>query len=69
MTNTVLVMGMIYLFFGEAYAAAKEIAFDAVIGAILSVVATNGIGEAIIAALLASAVVIAVKKAGIIKKR
>lgn len=68
MTNTVLVMGMIYLFFAQSYAAAKEIAVDAVFGAILSVVATNGIGEAIIAALLSSAVVIAVQKSGIIKR-
>jgi len=68
MTNTILVMGMIYLFFAQSYAAAKEIAVDAVFGAILSVVATNGIGEAIIAALLSSAVVIAVQKSGITKR-
>lgn len=68
MTNTILVMGMIYLFFGSAYAAAKEIAVDAVFGVILSVVATNGIGEAIIAAFLSSAVVIAVDRANILKR-
>ncbi len=68
MTNTILVMGMIYLFFGQSYAAAEGIAVDAVFGAILSVVATNGICEAIIAAVLASAVVIAVSKANILKR-
>ena len=69
MTNTIFVMGMIYLFFGNAYAAAKDIPFDAVFGAILSVVAINGTIEAIIAAILASAVVVAITSAKIIKKR
>ena len=34
LTNTILVMGMIYLFFGHQYAEAKNIAFEAVIGVI-----------------------------------
>ncbi len=62
LTNTVLVMSMIYLFFGNAYAAAKEIAYDAVIGVIMSVVAINGTVEAVIAATLATAVVVAAQK-------
>ncbi len=69
LTNTILVMSMIYLFFGQSYAAARGIAYDAIIGVILSVVSINGTIEAIIAALLASAVVVAVKSANIIKKR
>ncbi len=69
LTNTVLVMGMIYLFFGEAYAAARGIAYDAIIGVIMSVVAINGSVEAVIAALLSSAIVIAAQKANIIMRK
>lgn len=69
LTNTVLVMGMIYLFFGQSYASARGIAYDAVIGVIMSVVAINGTVEAIIAAILASAIVIAANKANIIMRK
>lgn len=68
MTNTILVMGMIYLFFGQAYAAARSIAFEAVLGVILSVVCINGTIEAIVAALIASAVASAMLKAHLIKR-
>lgn len=57
LTNTILVMSMIYLFFGHAYAAARSIPFEAVFGVILSVVFINGTMEAIVAAIIASAVV------------
>lgn len=66
-TNTVLVMGMIYLFFGHAYAAARSIAFEAVLGVIMSVVFINGTIEAVIAAIIASAVTSAVQKAKILE--
>ncbi len=56
MTNTVLVMSFIYLFFGQQWAAASNIAFEALFGVILSVVCINGTVEAIIAALLSGAV-------------
>lgn len=52
MTNTILVMGGIYVFFGESYAAAKGLGYEALFGVIMGVVATNGIPEAIVAALL-----------------
>ncbi len=65
-TNTILVMGMIYLFFGHAYAAARSIAFEAILGVILSVIYINGTLEAIIAAIIASAVVTAVRKSNIL---
>lgn len=66
LTNTILVMGMIYLFFGHAYAAAKSIAFEAVLGVIGSVICINGTLEAIVAALIASAVTSAMLKAKLI---
>jgi len=54
LTNTIFVMGGIYLFFGPAYAAAKGLAFEALFGVILSVVGINGIPEAIVAAIVVS---------------
>jgi uncharacterized membrane protein len=56
MTNTLLVMYLIYALFGDAYAAAGNIGSDAVIGAILTVVVTHGIPEALIAGIFTSAV-------------
>lgn len=67
LTNTILVMGMIYLFFGHAYATARGIAFEAVFGVILSVITINGTIEAIVAAIIASAVASAVMKTNVLK--
>lgn len=69
LTNTILVMSMIYLFFGQQYAQAKEIAFEAVFGVILSVVFINGTIEAIISALITSAVAIVLLKTKFIKEK
>ena len=55
LTNTLLVMSMIYIFFGHEYAAAKSLAYEAVFGVVLSVVGINGTIEAVIAALIAAA--------------
>ena len=52
MVNTLLVMNMIFLFFREAYAAANEVAVQAVYGFILSVIGINGVPEAIVAGIL-----------------
>ncbi|NMA83662.1 MAG: ECF transporter S component [Epulopiscium sp.] len=52
LTNTILVMGGIYIFFGQSYAASKEIAFEALFGFIMGVVGINGIPEAIVAAVI-----------------
>lgn len=68
LTNTVLVMGMIYLLFGQQYAAARSIAYETVLGVIVSVVCINGTIEAIIAAIIASAVTLAMQRAHLIKK-
>lgn len=68
MTNTILVMGMIYIFFGHEWAAAKEMAYEAVLGVILSVVGINGTIEAVVAALITSAVVLVLQKAGVAKR-
>lgn len=55
-TNTLLVMNLIYFCFSEQFAAAKQIALDAVYGAILAIIAANGIPEAIVAAVLTTVV-------------
>jgi uncharacterized membrane protein len=55
-TNTILVMNFIYIFFKEDFATARELALDAVYGAILAIIAANGIPEAIVAALIGSAI-------------
>lgn len=60
--NTVLVMSGIYVFFGHAYAEAINVSYDVIITFIMGVVATNGIAEAIVAAIIAVAVCKAGKK-------
>lgn len=55
LTNTILVMGSIYILFGEQYAATKEIPFSALFGAIMAIVGTNGVPEAIGAAIIVPA--------------
>lgn len=55
-TNTFLVMNLIYICFQQQFAAAKDIALDAVYGVILGIIAANGVPEAIVAAVLTTAV-------------
>jgi uncharacterized membrane protein len=62
LTNTILVMGGIYIFFGGAYASAVGIAYEALIGFIMGIVTTSGIIEAIVAAIIAVAIYKASKK-------
>lgn len=56
LTNTILVMGGIYMFFGQSYAAAKGLAFEALFGIILGIVGINGVPEAIVAAIVVSTI-------------
>ena len=55
MTNTILVMGLIYLLFKDAYAAVQNVPVDAVLGVVLGVVGTNGVMESIVAAVITAA--------------
>lgn len=52
LTNTLLVMNLIFLFFRDSYAAVNEVSASAVYGFILSVIGINGIPEAIVAGIL-----------------
>lgn len=56
MTNTLLVMNLIYLFFGQAYATATGRAYEFLYAAILTIIGTSGVGEAVVAAILTVAV-------------
>lgn len=56
MVNTTLVMGGIYFLFGESYAAVKQVDITALFSIIMTVVSVNGVLEAIVAAVLATAV-------------
>lgn len=56
MTNTILVMGGIYVLFGESYAAARSLDYSALYGVIMGVIGMNGVPEAIVACLITAAV-------------
>ena len=59
--NTVLVLGLIYIFFGASYAAVTNISYEALIGVLMGVVFTNGIAEAVIGCIVALTVCKALK--------
>lgn len=52
LTNTILVMGLIYTLFKDAYAAVQDVPVSAVLSAVLGVVGTNGVMEMIAAAII-----------------
>lgn len=52
--NTVLVLGLIYVLIGEAYASAQGIGMSALLSLLMGVVFSNGIGEAIVASICVS---------------
>ena len=53
-TNTILVMGGIYLFFGKSYAEVNHLTYEALLSFIGGVIALNGVIEALVAAALAT---------------
>lgn len=56
LTNTFLVLGGIYVFFGQEFASINQISYNLLLGTLLTVVATNGLLEAGISAVAAYAV-------------
>lgn len=50
--HSILVLGMIYLFFGPSYAAAKGVEVSALFGLLLGTITTNSVLEAILATLI-----------------
>lgn len=72
LTNTLLVMGMIWLFFGESYAKAHAeangTAVQMVYKLILTTICINGVPEAIVAAVIVSMVTLVLMKAKLGRK-
>ena len=62
LTNTVLVMGGIYVFFGESYSAAKAIAYNALMATVSATITGAGITEALVSAVVCGAVCTALIK-------
>ena len=56
LTNTLLVMNMIFFFFKDQYAAANNVAAGGVYRFILSIIGINGVPEAIISGVLAATI-------------
>lgn len=62
LTNTVLVMNLIYFLFRDAYGKVSHIPVNMVYNAVLTVILSNGVPEAVIAAILTAAVCKVLKK-------
>jgi uncharacterized membrane protein len=62
LTTTVLVLGGIYVFFGQNYAAANGMEYSALLGAIAFVAATNGVAEVVIAGIVSPGVCVPLNK-------
>jgi uncharacterized membrane protein len=62
LTNTFLVLGGIYVFFGQSYAALNGTSFNFVLGLLGLAVLTNGVPEAIIGGVAAYAICYPIKK-------
>jgi len=56
LTNTLLVMPSIYILYAEAYAKATNVAQNALLGVIIGIIGFNGVIEAVLAAVIVSAV-------------
>ncbi len=62
LTNTLLVLGGIYVFFGQSYATVIHQSFNALLGLIGLTVLTSGIPEAVIGGIAAYAICFPIKK-------
>lgn len=61
LTNTLLVMPLIYIFYKDAYAKALSIDSSALAGVVLGIISSNGVIEALLAAIIVSAVGMALR--------
>ena len=59
--HTLLVMGLIYLFFGLQFASLNNTTLNGVLIVIISIITSNGLAEALLAGFICSAVAIALK--------
>ena len=67
--HTLMVLGGIYVFFGEAYAEAIGVGHELLMGLIGTTIATNGILEAVLAGVITCAIAKAVSAYGMKAKR
>ncbi len=58
LTNTIFVMSGIFLFFGRSYSAARNEAYEALIGTVMATITGVGVTEAIVSAVIAAAVTV-----------
>ena len=68
MTNTVCVMGSIYLLFARQYAEVKNVGMEAVFGLVMGTVTASGIPEAIAAAVLVTVITAAILRSGVTRR-
>jgi uncharacterized membrane protein len=68
MTNTIFVMGSIYLLFAQQYAQVKNVGMEAVFGLVMGTVAASGVPEAIAAAILVTVITSALIKSGVLRQ-
>ena len=61
LTNTLLVMHLIFFLFRDSYAQVRDLPIEAVYGVILGIIAMNGVPEAIIAGVVTAAVCVPLK--------
>ena len=69
LTNTILVLGGIYVFFGRTYAAAFGMSYELLLGALGAVIATNGLLEAVIGGVAAAAVCYPLRRYSVLPTR
>ncbi|MBO7710471.1 MAG: ECF transporter S component [Lachnospiraceae bacterium] len=69
MTNTVLVMGSIFLLFARQYAEVKNVGMEAVFGLIMATVTGAGVPEAIAAAVLVGVITTAILRSGVMQRK
>lgn len=62
MTNTILVMVGIYVFFAEDYAVARDISIDTLLNVIIGIISINGVIEAIVASITTVAIFSSIKR-------
>ncbi len=62
LTNTVFVLGMMYILYAKEYALALNISEGGVLGALITIVLTNGVGEALLVSIVSLGVVKAMRK-------
>ena len=68
MTNTIFVMGSIYILFAQQYAEVKNVGMEAVFGLVMATVATSGVPEAIAAAILVTVITAGILKSGVLRQ-